>query len=112
MFYTMKKLVAQVMNEMNLQNMYWKIKAWSKLIENPNIQTLMPVKLACPMQTMEGTHIIENLSNSLNHRVGALKRDGVKHDRWFTIWWFLKTFEAKGQPQKIWVLIGDSYTRR
>jgi hypothetical protein len=61
---------------------------------------------------MEGTHIIENLSNSLNHRVGALKRDGVKHDIWFIIWWFLKTFDAKGQPQKIWVLIGDSYIRR
>jgi hypothetical protein len=108
----MKKLVAQVMNEINLQNMYWKIKAWSKLMEDPNIQTLMLVELACPMQAMEGTHIIESLFNSLNHRVGALKRNGVKHDIWFTIWWFLKTFEARGQLQKIWVLIGNSYTRQ
>jgi hypothetical protein len=30
------------------------------------------------MQAIKGIHIIENLSNSLNHRVGALKRDGVK----------------------------------
>jgi hypothetical protein len=44
----------------------------------------MLVELACPMQAMEGTHIIENLSNNLNQRVGALKRDGVKHDIWFT----------------------------
>lgn len=57
------------------------------------------------------THIIENLSNSLNHGVGALKKDEVKQNKWFTIWWFLKTFEAKGQPQKFWVLISDSYTR-
>ncbi len=111
MSYSMKKLVAQVMNEMNLQDMYWKIKAWSKLMKDPNIQTLILVKLVCPMQAMEGTHIIENLFNSLNHKVGALKRDGVKHNRWLTVWWFLKTFEAKGQPQKFWVLMGDSYRR-
>jgi hypothetical protein len=47
-------------------------------MEAPDIQALMPDKLACPMQAIRGTRIIENLSNSLSHRVGALKRDGVK----------------------------------
>jgi hypothetical protein len=66
------------MNEMSLQDMQWRRKVWSKLMEALKIQTLMPDKLACPMQVIEGTHIIENLSNSLSHKVGALKKDGVR----------------------------------
>jgi len=47
-------------------------------METSEIQTLMLDKLACPMQAIEGTHIIENLFNSLSHKVGVLKKDGVK----------------------------------
>ncbi len=47
-------------------------------METPKIQTLMLYKLVCSMQAIEGTHIIENLFNSLSHKVGVLKRDGVK----------------------------------
>ncbi len=78
MSYFAKKLVAQVMHEMSPQDMQWRRKVWSKLMEAPKIQALMPDKLACLMQAIKGTHIIENLSNSLNHKVGALKRDGVR----------------------------------
>ncbi len=47
-------------------------------METPKIQTLMLDKLVCSMQAIEGTHIIENLFNSLSHKVGVLKRNGVK----------------------------------
>jgi hypothetical protein len=43
-----------------------------------DIQTLMPNKFKCPMQLIERTHIIENLSNNLSHKVGALKRNGMR----------------------------------
>ncbi len=78
MSYFAKKLVVQVMHEMSLPNMQWKRKFWSKLMEALDIQALMSNILACPMQAIRGTRIIENLSYSLSHRVGALKRDGVK----------------------------------
>jgi hypothetical protein len=78
MSYFAKKLVAQVMHEMSLLDMQWKKKIWSKLMEALEILALMPDILACPMQAISGTRIIENLSNSLSHRVGALKWDGVK----------------------------------
>jgi hypothetical protein len=35
-------------------------------------------ELACSMQAIEGTRIIENFFNSLSHKVGAFKRDGVR----------------------------------
>jgi hypothetical protein len=47
-------------------------------MEVSKIQALVLDKLACLMQVIRGTHIFENLSNSLSHRVGALKKDGVK----------------------------------
>jgi hypothetical protein len=73
-----KKLVAQVMNEMNLCDMQWNKKVWSKLMEALDVQVLMFDKLACLMQAIERTYIIENLLNSLSHKFGALKKDGVK----------------------------------
>jgi hypothetical protein len=78
MSYSAKKLVAQVMNEMSLRDMKWSRKVWSKLMEALDVQVLMPNELACSMQAIDGTCIIENLFNSLSHKVGALKRDVVR----------------------------------
>jgi hypothetical protein len=41
MSHSTKKLVAQVMNEMNLCDMQWNKKVWSKLMEAPDVQVLM-----------------------------------------------------------------------
>jgi len=47
-------------------------------MEALDVQVLMFDKLACLMQAIERTYIIENLLNSLSHKFGALKKDGVK----------------------------------
>jgi hypothetical protein len=43
-------------------------------MEASYVQVLMFDKLACSMQAIERTCIIENLLNSLSHKVGALKK--------------------------------------
>jgi hypothetical protein len=58
--------------------MQWRRKAWSKFMEAPDIQALMFDKLVCLIQAIERIRIIENLSNSLSHKVGALKKDGMR----------------------------------
>jgi hypothetical protein len=81
-------------------------------MEVPEIQALMPDELACSMQIIEGTHIIENLFNSLSHKVGALKRNGVRTQQMIcNMAVFESLSRVEGQPQKCWMLIGNSCTR-
>ncbi len=53
-------------------------KTWSKVLEAPKIQVVMHETLAFMQKTYVKSRIITNLSNSLSHKVGALKKDGVR----------------------------------
>ncbi len=60
--YTTKKYVNHILKKMNLCDMQWKQKTWSKLLEYSKIQALMPYELASTTKIIEGTYIITNLS--------------------------------------------------
>jgi hypothetical protein len=48
------------------------------VLEALEIQALMPRALTLMPKAYERSFIISNLSNNLSHKVGALKRDGVR----------------------------------
>lgn len=75
--YATKKFVSNTIKGLSSDDLEWQQKMWFKVVDVLDLQVLLPKGYGSIAKASERSNIIQNLSNNLGQKLGALKCDGI-----------------------------------